>query len=43
MFNDSNKNSFTLSFDSWSPERKTVDTQLEYQTPKGSAQNINTP
>ena len=29
MFNDSIKNSFTLSFDSWSTDRKTVDNQLE--------------
>ena len=43
MFNDSNKNSFTLSFDSWSTDRKTVDTQLEYQIDIGSAQNINSP
>ena len=31
MFNDSIKNSFTLSFDSGSTDRKTVNTQLEYQ------------
>ena len=43
MFNDSIKNSFTLSFDSWTSERKTVDTQLEYQVDIGSAQNINSP
>ena len=43
MFNDSCKDSFTLSFDSWSTDRKTVDTQLEYQVDIGSAQNINTP
>ena len=41
MFNDSIKNSFTLSFDSWSTDRKTVDTQLEYQVDIGSAQTIN--
>jgi len=43
MFNDSIKNSFTLSFDSWSTDRKTINTQLEYQVGIGSAQNINSP
>ena len=43
MFNDSIKNSFTLSFDSWSTDRKTVETQLEYQVDIGSAQNITSP
>ena len=43
MFIDSIKNSFTLSFDSWSTDRKTVDTQLEYQVDIGSAQNSNSP
>ena len=42
-FKDSCKNSFTLSFDSWSADRKTVDTQLENQVDVGSAQNINSP
>ena len=42
MFNDSFKKSFTLSFDSWSTDRKTVDTQLENQVDIGSVQNINT-
>ena len=37
-FDHSIKNSFTLSFDSWSTGRKIVDTQLEYQVDKGSAQ-----
>ena len=32
------KNSFILSFDSWSTDRKTVSTQLEYQVDIGSAQ-----
>ena len=41
MFDDSIKNSFTLSFDSWSTDRKTVNTQLEYQVDIGTAQNIN--
>ena len=43
MFNDSNKNSFTLSFDSWSTDRETVDTQLDYQVDIGSAQKIISP
>ena len=43
MFIDSIKNSFTLSFDSWSTDRKTVDTQLVYQVDIGSAQNSNSP
>ena len=42
-FNDSIENSFTLLFDSWSTDRKTLDTQLEYQVDIGSAQNINSP
>ena len=42
-FNDSVKNSFTLSFDSWSTDRKTVYTQLENQVVIGSAQNISSP
>ena len=43
MFNHSVNNSFTLSFDSWSTDRKTVDTQLEYQVDMDSAQNIISP
>ena len=43
MFNDSIEISFTLSFDHWTSDRKTVDTQLEYQVDIGSAQNINNP
>ena len=43
MFNDSIKNSFTLSFDSWTSIRKTVDTQLENQVDIGSAQNNHSP
>ena len=41
MFNDSIKNSFTLSFDSWTTERKIVNTGLEYQVDIGSSANIN--
>ena len=40
MFIDSIKDSFTLSFDSWTSDRKVVDTQLEYQIDIGRAQNI---
>ena len=43
LFKDSNKNSFTLSFDSWSTNRENVDTQLEYHVDIGSAQNLNSP
>ena len=43
LFDDSIKNSFTISFHSWSTDRKIVDTQLQYQLDKGSAQNINSP
>ena len=43
MFNNSITDSFTLSFDSWTSDRKTVDTQLEYQVDLYKAQNINSP
>ena len=43
MFDDSIITTFTSSFDSWSTDQKTVDTQLEYQVDIGSAQNINSP
>ena len=43
MFNDSFKNGFTLSFDSRTCERKTVDTQLEILVDIGSAQNNTSP
>ena len=43
MSNDSIKNTFTLSFDSRSTDRKTVDTQLENQVDMGPAQKINSP
>ena len=32
MFNDSIKDSFTLSVDHWAIDRRTVDTQLEYSS-----------
>ena len=43
MFNDSIKDSLTLSYDHWTSDRRTVDTQLEYQVFIGNAQNINSP
>ena len=43
MFNDFFRNSFTLSFDSWSTDRETVNFQLEYELCKGSAQKFNNP
>ena len=43
MLNDSVENSFTFSFDSWTSDRKTVDTQLDYQVDMGPAQKINSP
>ena len=43
MFNDSIKNSFSLSFDSWTTDRKIVNTGLGYQEDIGSSANINSP
>ena len=43
MFDDSIIINSTLSFDSWSNDRKIVYTQLKYQVVIGSAQNINGP
>ena len=43
MFNESLKNSFTLSFDSWYTDRKVVNDGLEFQIDIGSAQNVNSP
>ena len=43
MFNNSIKDNFKISFDSWTSERKVVNTGLEYQVDIGSAQNINSP
>ena len=43
MFNESIKSSFTLSFDSWTTGRKTVNTGVEFQLDIGSASNINSP
>ena len=41
MFNESNKNSFTLSFDSWYTDRKFVTDRSEIQIDFGSAQYAN--
>ena len=41
MFNESIKNSFSLSFDSRTTDRKTVNTDVEFQLDLGSASNIN--
>ena len=43
MFNDSIKNNFKISFDSWTSLRNIVNTDLEHQVDIGSAQNINSP
>ena len=37
------KKSFTFVFDSWSTDRKRVDTQLKHQVDIGKAQKINIP
>ena len=41
MYNESIKNSFTLTFDSKATDRKTVDTGREYQLDVGSSSDIN--
>ena len=41
MFNESIEKDFTLAFDSWTTDRKTVDTGREYQLDIGSSSNIN--
>ena len=41
MYNESIKNSFTLTFDSWTTDRETVDTGREYQLDIGSSSDIN--
>ena len=43
MFIDSIKNTFRLSFDSWSTDRETVNTHLENQIDVGSAENNTSP
>ena len=43
MFYDSNKETFTLSFDSWNSVRKTSDNHLEYQVESGLAQDCSGP
>ena len=42
-FSESTEKILTFSFDSWSTDRKTVKTLLEYQVDIGNAQNINSP
>ena len=41
MFNNSIKNNFKLSLDSWTIDRKIVNNDLEYQIDIGLAANIN--
>ena len=43
MYIDSIETSFTLSFDSWSTDRKTIGTQLKSQVDIGSAQSVSGP
>ena len=43
VFNDSEKNNFKKSFDSWTSDTKVVNNDLEYQVNVGSAANINSP
>ena len=43
MFNESIKNSSTLSYGSWYTDRKVVNDGLEFQVDIDSAQNINSP
>ena len=43
ILKNSFETSFTLSFNSWSTDRKSVDTQLDYEVDIGSAQNIISP
>ena len=43
MFNESIKNSLTISIDSWYTDCKVVNDRLEFQTVIGSAQNANSP
>ena len=43
MFNNSVKDNFKISFDSWTSSRNIVNTDLEHRFDIGSAQNINSP
>ena len=43
IFNESIKNNYTNSFDSWYTGRKVVNDGLEFQVDIGSAQNVNSP
>ena len=41
MVNESIRNSFTLTFDSWTRDRKTINTELDYHFDIGSSSNFN--
>ena len=43
MFNESIKNKYTITFDSWHTERKISNDGRELQVDIGSAQNMNSP
>ena len=43
MFNEAIRENFTLSFDVWVTDRKSVNIGNEYQLDIGSASNINIP
>ena len=43
MFNESNKNNYTISYDSWYTERRLSTDGNELQVDIGSAQNVNSP
>ena len=43
MFNESNKNNYTIAFDSWYIERKIVTDGNEFQVDIASSQNTNSP
>ena len=42
-FNEDNANSFSISYESWTTDRKLVDTDKEFQTDISSASNIKSP
>ena len=43
MFNESNKNNYTITYDSWFTERKQPTDGNELQADIGSAQHVNSP
>ena len=43
IFNEAIRESFTLSFDAWVPDRKPVNTGNDYKLDIGSASNVNIP